>query len=101
MLLNHDILQSILAKPFLHPGLSSGLVSFIPYLQTFALAGKQTVSYPVDCSVPQGSVLGPLGFNAYTEDIVVIGGTVLYHTLTTHSCLPVPSRKTVRDSDYS
>jgi len=56
--------------------------------QTFALAGKQTVSYPVDCSVPQGSVLKfeifqwncPLGFISYTEDIVDV--------IERHSVLP-------------
>jgi len=33
-------------------------------------AGKQTMAYQVDCSVPQGSVLGPLGFVAYTDDMI-------------------------------
>ena len=36
----------------------------------FVYADKQTVSYPVLCSVPQGSVFGPLGFISYTEDIM-------------------------------
>ena len=34
-------------------------------------AGQQTASatFPVDCSEPQGSVLGPLEFIAYTEEV--------------------------------
>jgi len=30
--------------------------------QSFIYAGDQTVARPVDCSVPQGSVLGPRCF---------------------------------------
>ena len=37
--------------------------------QSFIYAGQQTPSFPVYCSVPQGSVLGPVEFTAYTEDI--------------------------------
>jgi hypothetical protein len=37
--------------------------------QTFNYAGQQSQSFPVDCSMPQGSVLGPLGFISYTEDL--------------------------------
>jgi len=48
--------------------------------QTFTLAAEQTISYPVDCSVTQGSVLGPLGFISYTEDIVDV--------IERHSVLP-------------
>ena len=33
-------------------------------------AGNQSISYQLDCSVPQGSVLGPVEFVSYTEDIV-------------------------------
>jgi len=36
----------------------------------FVYANKQNVSYQVLCSVPQGSVFGPLGFISYTVDIV-------------------------------
>ena len=79
---DHDILLSILANRFSIQGLA--LDWFRSYLanrtQTFALAGKQTVSYSVDCSVPQGSVLGPLGFISYTEDIVDV--------IERHSVLP-------------
>jgi len=35
-----------------------------------AINGHQTESFPVNCSVPQGSILGPVEFAAYTEDII-------------------------------
>jgi len=45
------------------------------------LASKQTVSYPVDCSVPQGSVLGPLGLSPTLRTLLMSSsGTVFYHT---------------------
>jgi Reverse transcriptase (RNA-dependent DNA polymerase) len=37
--------------------------------------GQQTCSYEVDCGVPQGSVLGPVVFVAYTEDIADVVDT--------------------------
>ena len=37
-------------------------------MQSFNFADQQTGPYPLDCSVPQGSVLGPLKFTAYTEN---------------------------------
>ena len=37
--------------------------------QSFVYNGQQTTFFPLDCSVPQGSVLGLLEFVAYTDDI--------------------------------
>ena len=80
---DHDILLSILANRFSFQGLA--LDWFRSYLanrtQTFTLAGKQTASYPLDCSVLQGSVLGPLGFISYTEEDIV-------DVIERHSVLP-------------
>jgi len=39
------------------------------------------MAYHVDCSVPQGSVLGPLGFVAYTDDIT---DTIEQHDFSPH-----------------
>jgi hypothetical protein len=41
-------------------------------LQSFSVDGVQSKSLGVDCSVPQGSVLGPLEFISYSEDIVEV-----------------------------
>jgi len=40
--------------------------------QTFSFDKCESASYSVDCSVPQGSVLGPIEFIAYTDDAVEI-----------------------------
>ena len=69
---DHEILLSILETRFAIQ--CSALDWLRSYLtgrtQVFVYADKQTVSYLVLCSVPQGSVFGPLGFISYTEDIV-------------------------------
>jgi len=37
--------------------------------QTFSVGDSKSDSHSVGCSVPQGSVLGPVQFVAYTEDV--------------------------------
>ena len=70
--IDHEILLSVLSRRF---GVVGPVFSwFQSYLtdrtQKFIYADKESPSFSVDCSVPQGSVLGPLGFTVYTEDIV-------------------------------
>ena len=69
---DHNILLSILSNRFSIN--STALRWFQSYLtdrtQYFTYAGEQASSYQVDCSVPQGSVLGPRCFVSYTEDII-------------------------------
>ena len=71
---DHQILLSVLENRFSMD--STALRWFESYLtdrvQSFSYAGVQTPSFKVDCSVPQGSVLGPRCFISYTEDIVDI-----------------------------
>ena len=68
---DHDILLTILSNRFSVEG--TALKWFESYLtgrsQTFIYAGNQTSSFSVDCSVPQGSVMGPLCFVSYTEEV--------------------------------
>jgi Reverse transcriptase (RNA-dependent DNA polymerase)/Endonuclease-reverse transcriptase len=68
---DHSILLSILSRRF--SVTDTALSWFNSYLsdrtQSFVYAGQQTSCFPVYCSVPQGSVLGPVEFTVYTEDI--------------------------------
>ena len=71
---DHSVLLEVLANRF-----SVGSVAlewFTSYLsdrsQTFCFADSQSDSFSLECSVPQGSVLGPVEYVAYTEDIVDI-----------------------------
>jgi len=69
---DHNILLSVLSNRFCVDG--TALDWFKSYVndraQSFIYNGQETEWYSVDCSVPQGSVLGPVKFAAYTEDIV-------------------------------
>ena len=40
--------------------------------RTFQVGSDNSIAYVVDCSVSQGSVLGPLKFVAYTEDLPAV-----------------------------
>ena len=40
--------------------------------QTFSFSGRESDTFELNCSVPQGSVIGPVEFIAYTEDVVDI-----------------------------
>ena len=51
--------------------------------QTFVYAGVQLSNFPVECSVPQVSVLGPSCFISYTEDIVDL---LESHAVQSHLC---------------
>ena len=68
---DHSLLLSILRSGFGVDGLA--LRWFQSYLsertQTFVVNGTQSSTFHVDCSVPQGSVLGPLQFISYTDDV--------------------------------
>jgi len=72
--IDHQILLCVLSDRF---GVSSTALNwFHSYLsertQSFIYAGDATDCLPVTCSVPQGSVLGPLGSSAYTEDLTFL-----------------------------
>ena len=82
---DHHILLSVLASRFSIT--STALSWFKSYLtdrtQLFTYAGGQTSGFPVDCSVPQGSVLGPRCIISYTEDLVDL---LERHDVQSHLC---------------
>jgi len=71
---DHDVLLDVLANRFAVGGVV--LDWFRSYLsdrtQTFSFENLQSVAFNLECSVPQGSVLGPVEYIAYTDDIAVI-----------------------------
>jgi len=71
---DHNVLLNVLEKRFAVGG--AALDWFHSYLtgrtQSVSFDKCESVRYPVDCSVPQGSVLGRIEFIAYTEDVVEI-----------------------------
>ena len=71
---DHQKLLSVLERRFT---VQSGALNwFRSYLsdrrQSFHHSGEASANYPVDCSEPQGSVLGPIEFIAYIEDVVEV-----------------------------
>ena len=68
---DHDCLLSILRNLFSVDG--SATLWFQSYLpertQTFTASGSQSSPIELQCSVPQGSVVGPIQFTAYMEDV--------------------------------
>jgi hypothetical protein len=80
---DHTTLLEVLHSRFAVDGLS--LTWFQSYLsdrtQTFSTVSNQSAPIKVECSVPQGSVLGPLEFISYTENICEIFD---YNTVTHH-----------------
>jgi hypothetical protein len=71
---DHKLLIEVLKNRFSFDGIA--LDWFQSYLdnrsQTFMFGNVESMTYAVNSSVPQGSVLGPLEFVAYTEDMVEI-----------------------------
>ena len=69
--MDHDLLLDVLRKRF---GVVSKTFDWCKsYLsertQSFCVASGTSNSVSLTCSVPQGSVIGPVKFIAYTEDI--------------------------------
>jgi len=68
---DHDYLLTILRNRFTVEG--RAMDWFQSYLsernQTFTAADSHSNPIAVNCSVPQGSVLGPIQFISYTEDV--------------------------------
>src|SRR5664279_2820400 len=71
---DHTVMLSVLKDRFGVDG--RALMWFSSYLcdrtQTFVVGGSRSKVSSVTCSVPQGSVLGPLEFISYTEDVTSI-----------------------------
>ena len=71
---DHETLMHVLRRRFGIEG--PALTWFGSYLcdrtQAFYYNTQQSGPYRVDCSVPQGSVLGPKEFIAYTEELAVL-----------------------------
>jgi hypothetical protein len=94
---DHEILLTALSTRFGACGTAA--TWFHSYLedrqQMFHYSGEASSTYSLDCSVPQGSVLSPIGFISYTEDVVDI---INRHRVRSHyyaddmqlyvSCLP-------------
>ena len=89
---DHSTLLDVLHRRFTVEGIP--LLWFNSYLsnrlQSFFVDGVHSKSIIVDCSVPQGSVLGPLKIITYTEDDVEISNAILSvitFLLMTNNCI--------------
>ena len=100
---DHSILIDVLHRRFAVDGLP--LLWLQSYLsnssQTYTVDGKQSTPVRVKCSVPQGSVLGPLEFISYTEDIVLLftRHSLIYHLFADDKQLL--KTMTIRDIDVA
>jgi Reverse transcriptase (RNA-dependent DNA polymerase) len=72
--MDHELLIEVLKKRFAIDGVALNWFKsyFDDRTQTFMFGDVESVMYAVNSSVPQRSVLGPLEFVAYTEDVVEI-----------------------------
>jgi len=98
---DHQILLCVLSDHF---GISSTACNwFQSYLsertQSFVHVRLATDCCPVTCSVPQGSVLGPLGFIAYTEDLTVVSEKHSVHSLTYADDIQLYDSSTLVDAE--
>ena len=97
---DHQILLCVLSDRFSISGTAFNW--FQSYLsertQSFAHVGLTADYFPVACSVPQGSVFGPLGFIGYTEDITVLSEKHSVHSHTYADDAQLDDSSTVADA---
>ena len=102
---DHQILLDVLTKRFGVQGLSLGW--FQSYLsdrsELLSYNGSQCVVSSTACGVPQGSVLGPIEFISYTEDVTSIFETldIRYHIYADDKQLYEDGRVTEADAILS
>ena len=99
--MDHQILLCVLSGRFGISGTAFNWFQF--YLsertQSFVHAGLATDCFPITCSVPQGSVFGPLGFIAYIEDLTVVSEKHIVHSLTYIDDIQLYDSSTVADAE--
>jgi len=71
---DHNILLDVLRRRFLveEPALKWFYFYLNDWTQVITVDGKESATIPVACSVPQGSVLGPVQFISYSKDVVIV-----------------------------
>ena len=77
----YDQYDSIMSEYDLTLTVGTETIQPVNIVQSFNFADQQTGPYTLDCSVPQGSVLGPLKFIAYTENGVDV---IKHHDVNIH-----------------